>query len=131
MGNGDGVVEALPRAKKIVIARDGVEIIPTVLAPPEVADLLHHLACSDLKRSRAGLRHLMRDETIFALARDSRLLRLSDSALGARATPFRATLFDKSNSANWLVGWHQDTALPLQKKLNLDGWGPWSIKGWN
>ena len=30
------------------------------------------------------------------------------------AQPFRATLFDKSASANWLVVWHQDTALPMR-----------------
>ncbi len=24
--------------------------------------------------------------------------------------------------------WHQDTALPLLEKKELDGWGPWSLK---
>ena len=44
------------------------------------------------------------------------------------AVPFRATLFDKSSSANWLVVWHQDTALPLRARVDQDGWGPWSTK---
>ena len=34
------------------------------------------------------------------------------------AQPFRATLFDKSASANWLVVWHQDTALPMRAPLS-------------
>jgi hypothetical protein len=42
--------------------------------------------------------------------------------------PFRATLFDKSSTRNWLVPWHQDTALPLQERFDVPGWGPWSIK---
>jgi ectoine hydroxylase-related dioxygenase (phytanoyl-CoA dioxygenase family) len=47
---------------------------------------------------------------------------------GLDAFPFRATLFDKSPGANWLVVWHQDTALPLRQRIDLAGWGPWSIK---
>jgi ectoine hydroxylase-related dioxygenase (phytanoyl-CoA dioxygenase family) len=42
--------------------------------------------------------------------------------------PFRATLFDKSAEANWLVAWHQDTALPLRQRSEKPGWGPWSVK---
>ena len=42
--------------------------------------------------------------------------------------PFRATLFDKSSARNWLVPWHQDTALPLRERRDAPGWGPWSIK---
>jgi ectoine hydroxylase-related dioxygenase (phytanoyl-CoA dioxygenase family) len=37
-------------------------------------------------------------------------------------------LFDKSSTHNWLVTWHQDTALPLQERREVPGWGPWSIK---
>lgn len=42
--------------------------------------------------------------------------------------PFRATLFDKSAAANWLVVWHQDTALPLRSRVDDGEWGPWSTK---
>jgi ectoine hydroxylase-related dioxygenase (phytanoyl-CoA dioxygenase family) len=48
--------------------------------------------------------------------------------LGQAAIPFAATPFDKSPSSNWLVAWHQGTALPLVKKTEEPGWGPWSIK---
>ena len=41
---------------------------------------------------------------------------------------FRATLFDKSPDANWLIAWHQDTALPIVERVDLPGWGPWSEK---
>jgi len=61
-------------------------------------------------------------------AHDSRLLGIARLALGQDAFPFRATVFDKSPTANWLVVWHQDTALPLKKRRERDGWGPWSMK---
>jgi ectoine hydroxylase-related dioxygenase (phytanoyl-CoA dioxygenase family) len=62
------------------------------------------------------------------LAREARLIELARTVLGSGAFPFRATLFDKSPAANWLVVWHQDTALPLQQRREVDGWGPWSVK---
>jgi ectoine hydroxylase-related dioxygenase (phytanoyl-CoA dioxygenase family) len=55
-------------------------------------------------------------------------MEIARKTLGANAFPFRATLFDKSPTANWLVVWHQDTALPLRQRLEAPGWGPWSVK---
>ena len=46
----------------------------------------------------------------------------------SEAFPFRATLFDKSENSNWLVVWHQDTALPIRERRERPGWGPWSLK---
>jgi ectoine hydroxylase-related dioxygenase (phytanoyl-CoA dioxygenase family) len=54
--------------------------------------------------------------------------------LGTTAVPYRATLFEKTEQANWLVAWHQDTALPIASRFDdspdsrTSGWGPWSIK---
>jgi ectoine hydroxylase-related dioxygenase (phytanoyl-CoA dioxygenase family) len=56
------------------------------------------------------------------------MIHLAQEVLGAGAFPFRATLFDKSPTANWLVVWHQDTALPLRARIETPGWGPWSVK---
>ena len=53
---------------------------------------------------------------------------MAQEILGSAAIPFRATLFDKSPASNWLVVWHQDTALPLRERREVPGWGPWSIK---
>lgn len=47
---------------------------------------------------------------------------------GTRRIRFRATLFEKSGKANWLVAWHQDTALPLTSHFDDPSWGPWSEK---
>ena len=60
------------------------------------------------------------------VANDPRLLEIARRFLGLSTVPFRATLFDKSSARNWLVSWHQDTALPLQECRDVPGWGPWS-----
>lgn len=105
----------------------GYAVIENVFAgvelSPVVAALEGHLAT----RSRAGARHVLQVPTVRALAGDRRLIEVATRFIGA-AQPFRATLFDKSASANWLVGWHQDTALPMRAQVAAAEWGPWSTK---
>ena len=70
----------------------------------------------------------MNHPAVAKVARGPKLLSLARQALGPGATPYRATLFDKSPTSNWLVAWHQDTALPLKMRREVPGWGPWSVK---
>jgi len=110
------------------IQTQGFAIIPGILEPKEVDGLLDVFGHVDLPRSRAGVRHTMRLPAVAAAARDTRLVEIARKTLGGEAFPFRATLFDKSPAANWLVVWHQDTALPLRERREAPGWGPWSVK---
>lgn len=91
-------------------------------------DRLDHLKVTSFHRGRAGSRHLMSHPEVSRVASDPRMLRIARFSLGADALPYRATLFDKSGSANWSVVWHQDTALPLQSQFDQREWGPWSQK---
>lgn len=106
----------------------GCAIIPDVLARRDIDALVEVLSHTELPRSRAGVRHAMSLPSVSAVARNSQLLPIAREILGPDAFPFRATLFHKSPTANWLVVWHQDTALPLRERREAQGWGPWSMK---
>jgi ectoine hydroxylase-related dioxygenase (phytanoyl-CoA dioxygenase family) len=106
----------------------GFAIVCDVLSAAEVDRLSATLKGSNLTRSRAGSRHLMSQSAVAVAARDRRLVAIASRMLGADAAPYRATLFDKSPDSNWLVAWHQDTALPLESRVEASGWGPWSEK---
>jgi ectoine hydroxylase-related dioxygenase (phytanoyl-CoA dioxygenase family) len=110
------------------VMTEGFAIVPEVFTATELTALATELAAASLSRSRAGMRHILHHLSVASIASDSRLLKLGKEVLGPNAFPFRATLFDKSPAANWLVVWHQDTALPLRGKRDVSGWGPWSIK---
>jgi ectoine hydroxylase-related dioxygenase (phytanoyl-CoA dioxygenase family) len=110
------------------VERSGFAILPQVLSREEVASLLDDVNKSTLHRSRAGIRHALKHPAVAELANDERLLNLAKGILGEEAIPFHATLFDKSPAANWLVMWHQDTALPIRERREAPGWGPWSVK---
>lgn len=106
----------------------GFAILPDLFSHNEINRLLQQLDTLSPKRSRAGVRHALGVAPVAELARHPAMMDFAFRVLGSNAFPFRATLFDKSQAANWLVVWHQDTALPLQCRQNLHGWGPWSVK---
>ncbi len=106
----------------------GFSIHEGILSDLDCDDIIAELQNGDLPRSRAGARHLMANLKIRTLALDSRLLSIVHLLLGCDAVPYRATLFEKTGRANWLVVWHQDTALPLENWIQSSEWGPWSMK---
>jgi ectoine hydroxylase-related dioxygenase (phytanoyl-CoA dioxygenase family) len=106
----------------------GFEVVPSVLARTEIARIAEAFQSESIVRSRAGARHLMHHPVVKRLAHDPRLVAIASRFVVSAAIPFRATLFDKSPDNNWLVVWHQDTALPLRERRDVSGWGLWSVK---
>jgi hypothetical protein len=119
----------MPRTVQDMIQTDnGYSIAAGVFGRSEMTDVLGALSSANLQRTRAGARHLLTVPAVQRLTADPRLLAIAKQFVGPVAVPFRATLFDKSPSANWLVAWHQDRALPLRERFEHAEWGPWSTK---
>ncbi len=53
---------------------------------------------------------------------------LAAAVLGPDARPVRALLFDKSPTANWALGWHQDRTIAVAARHDVAGFGPWTVK---
>ena len=111
-----------------LLEKQGFAIIPGVVPESDIARIARDLTENPLPRSRAGSRHALRHPSIATFARSPSLIGLAKEIMGNGAIPFRATLFDKSPRSNWLVAWHQDKALPIRKRHDVIGWGPWSVK---
>lgn len=110
------------------IEEDGYSVLPSIFSPAFADQILDEIFQLSPPRSRAGVRHALALGPVAEVARHRLLLDIARGVLGAEAFPYRATLFEKSPVANWLVVWHQDTALPLCSRLEVQGWGPWSVK---
>ncbi len=112
------------------VREDGYGLISAVFGSSDIESLLNALRHeATLPRTRAGVRHAMRSPSIAETRKQSpHVGDIARKILGPAAIPFRATLFEKLPDSNWLVAWHQDTALPLQERREASGWGPWSIK---
>jgi ectoine hydroxylase-related dioxygenase (phytanoyl-CoA dioxygenase family) len=110
------------------IEQQGFAIQRGVFSSKIIDESLHELLLLAPPLTRAGIRHALHFTPITKIASCPQLMALACGMLGPQAFPFRATIFDKSPDANWLVVWHQDTVLPLRRRMDLPGWGPWSIK---
>lgn len=106
----------------------GFAVLPGIFTDGEIDSVCRAVEDTRVPRSRAGVRNMLAHAAVSSLAGDARLVGIASDALGAPAFPYKATLFDKSGRANWLVTWHQDTVLPVARQRDVPGWGPWSLK---
>ncbi len=105
---------------------DGFAIAAEVLPPGAHQALLH--AFPQLLATGAGNRDGLLHPAVRSLAASREVRALVEPVLGATAFAHRATLFDKTPTANWLVTWHQDLVVPVQERRDAAGFGPWSQK---
>ena len=111
---------------KCSITEAGYQLVPEVLTPSEVQALREHL---ETLQVAPGHRQLMRRvPAISELAVSAKILNLVEMAVGDRAFPARSIYFDKTPEANWLVPWHQDLTIAVNRQADLTGYGPWSTK---
>ena len=99
-----------------------------ILTERECTTLIETLGLNDFNAECAGLRNLMSVPEVVSLARDERLTEICRVVTGNDLIPYKATLFNKTGKANWLVPWHQDTALPVETVPDSPEWGQASVK---
>ncbi len=107
------------------IAIDGYEIHRALLSDADVAELRLE---ADIVAHAAGcacVRHLRRRSSRFDLLSVSKALL---SLIPAGLRPVRSILFDKTESENWPVLWHQDLTIAVAEERQVPGYGPWSYK---
>lgn len=97
-----------------------------------LAQVLDVAACKSLgallgDADGAGSRGMLRVAEVRKLAR-SLLADLVRTHLPAEPVPVRGIYFDKRPGTNWLVAWHQDLTLAVAERVEMPGFGPWSVK---
>jgi ectoine hydroxylase-related dioxygenase (phytanoyl-CoA dioxygenase family) len=113
----------------------GFCVLPNVFGEEEIQFLIESLSRIDHEegvRTRGGvyaIRNLLHlSPIIHAFACSAKVRSLAEEILQDRALAVRATLFDKTAGANWLVPWHQDLTVCVQSRLDAPGYGPWTRK---
>jgi len=53
---------------------------------------------------------------------------LASSQTGEKVFPVRAVYFDKNQSNNWALGWHQDRTIAVKERSDLPGFTKWTMK---
>ena len=104
--------------------QDGFEHHAGTLSPSDVRQLEPLFAA--LPEGRPG--HRLPPASVASLASVDQVRRLASRHIGALARPVRVLLFDKRDGGNWSLGWHQDRTIEVRKRLEVPGFGPWTMK---
>lgn len=105
--------------------RDGARHHPG-LAEPMLAAL--EVILGRKPEGRAGLRITADPELAMLLGAAGAVGAPVCDVLGRGARPVRAVLFDKNDAAGWALGWHQDRTIAVRRRVEVPGFGPWTVK---
>jgi hypothetical protein len=107
-------------------ANDGALRLRALLGAPDLTALEDAIA--DLPPDHAGIRLRGRPALTSSLVSPGPVWQAAASVLGDAARPVRAILFDKTARANWGLPWHQDRTIVVTDRVEVDGFGPWTVK---
>ena len=118
------------------LEQDGFSILHNLFGRQEIEDLIEAISNIDHDkgvRSRGGVyavRNLLHLSTaVNELAHSAKVRTIVEENLAQSVFPVRGTLFDKTAGANWLVPWHQDLTICVIARIDVPGYGPWTMKG--
>lgn len=107
----------------------GFELEKQFISPELVQTLISEITSSNEFKTPHGIRNAEKRFTCIAkLANSKKIIAKARSILAEEPQLVRAIFFDKTPEKNWLVSWHQDKTVSVNKQQNIEGWGPWSLK---
>ncbi|EGG95055.1 hypothetical protein IMCC1989_1904 [gamma proteobacterium IMCC1989] len=108
---------------------NGFEIIENFISEDEILIILHELESTHFPFGVGGIRNAEKKiASINTFISSPSLLKTATSYLQEKPSFVRAIFFNKTLESNWLVSWHQDNTVCVNKRFDRSGWGPWSIK---
>lgn len=104
---------------------DGARLYPGVMA-----DIIGELRAlfDDQPQHIAGIRLHGIEALRPLLGIEGQMGTIAASIIGPNSRAVRAILFDKTAETNWSLGWHQDRTICVRKRVDMAGYGPWTVK---
>src|SRR5262245_59420751 len=116
----------LSEANTMTLSRDGARRIRSALSAAILRRIASAIAC--LPQEYAGLRLHGITTLRPLLAPTGPVGAIAACVLGGACQPVRAMVFDKTPTTNWSLAWHQDRTIAVAKRIDVDGFGPWTVK---
>ena len=118
------------------ITRDGFAVVQEFLDTETINSVIEALTAVKIENDEGqragkffGIRNLLNVVPFTRdLANNSACRSIVEPILGSTARVVRGIYFDKHRDANWKVAWHQDMTIAVRERVDVDGYGPWSIK---
>jgi ectoine hydroxylase-related dioxygenase (phytanoyl-CoA dioxygenase family) len=114
----------------------GYTTIPEVFSHTECAELISYIELADTANStfrkstdlfaiRQFLKEIPATQRIIF---NNNLNNIIQTLFGSGFFITKSIYFDKPAQSNWFVSYHQDLTISVDKKLELPGYGPWTVK---
>lgn len=108
---------------------EGYEIVDEFITQAQLELVTSEIQSQKIPFRGGGIRNAEKKySSIHNLAWSNDLLVRANNYLNKPSKLVRAILFNKTETNNWLVGWHQDKTVAVSREFDAEGWGPWSIK---
>ena len=116
--------------------QEGFAIIQNVFNKEEITNILEVVSNVDTSnptfRKTNGLfairQFLNEVPEAFGLIFNHELKLIISKVLGADFFVTKSIYFDKPEQSNWFVAYHQDLTISVDKKILIEGYGPWTVK---
>jgi ectoine hydroxylase-related dioxygenase (phytanoyl-CoA dioxygenase family) len=110
-------------ALKPLVEHQGFAVVPVCLDEGTVEHL-----CKDYDDSRYSERDIFSVSSVHRLASSKPVREVMESVLGPHCFAVRGIFFNKTQSSNWKVVWHQDLTIAVRERRDVNGFGPWTRK---
>ena len=120
------MTSAAPDLESLDLDRDGARLFRRAISVEAVEALLDIFA--DHAEGQAGVRLFDVPGLRPFIEGEGPLGRLAANTMLGAPRPVRAILFDKTARTNWSLGWHQDRVIAVRRRIEVEGFGPWTRK---
>lgn len=118
------------------IGTSGFTIINNIYTNEEIKNII-----TAIEQADANKEHFRRSADLFAIRRflkevpgvhslvfTEKLLQVIRTIFGPDYFVVKSIYFDKPETSNWYVAYHQDLTISVDKKVEIEGFGPWTKK---
>jgi len=125
----------IPNIKEEIFS-NGFAVIENVYSDEEIDLLIHQIEQTDASNAAFrkatdlfAIRQFLKEvPQSTAVIFNKKLTALIADYFGDNFFVVKSIYFDKPASSNWFVSYHQDLTISVDKKIELEGFGPWSVK---
>ncbi|QHS56777.1 phytanoyl-CoA dioxygenase family protein [Mucilaginibacter sp. 14171R-50] len=118
------------------ISANGFTVIEAVYTQEEIEAILAEIAKADTDKNTFrktddlfAIRQFLKElPAVNNIIFNTKLTAIIDELFGDDYFAVKSIYFDKPEKSNWFVAWHQDLTISVNKKADLPGYGPWTVK---
>lgn len=121
---------------KLHLYKNGFAILENIYTEAEIQQLLSIIGNADTTADT-----FRKSENLFAIRQflkeipqslpvllNSKLKKIINQVFGEGYFAVKSIYFDKPAESNWFVSYHQDLTISVDKKQDITGYGPWTVK---